>query len=413
VTRRLMGVATTALVVFAVSSTTASTPGSETLVERVWDRAIGRTERVEALFDAPSGLAAGDPVLRFEVDALVPIGRVVAVAPGTPERVAMEIDGFDARRLRSDAVVRAATPGSNLGWALEILTPPELRARLAESLGAVVAKEGEAALAEATPVAKERLRAVVDAAVRAFPEAFDAERDAWNAAWGRLSRELWDETLAPVAEEEFWPRLRAACAPPAAELAEEIVRDLGFGAFFRGAWARAKDAAGVGDERALQSEIERLVAEKVAPVVRKRAPALAAAATAAAEEAFAEEKVRAAIDRCVEALLADAEARAVLGRVVRRVFVDDARVREAWRATIEDPRLRAAASRVARAAEPVFESALRDALLRDDAQGLDLRLVRVLRNVLLWKDRRYALLERGAASAAAPFTGPLRGVRGD
>lgn len=408
---RIVGSVALVAVAAAILPAVAALPGSETLAERAFDHVRGAATRVTATFDAPSGLVVGDPALRISADALAHVGTVeaVAAAAGGGETVTLRLDGFEARRLGADSVVRALHPGSNLGWALATLTPSDLRDRVMRDLGAAWDREGEAALSEAVPALREGLTRLLDAALLALPAAVERERPQWEPVAARLRAEIVDGELAPALDAELWPRVRQECGAVAGPLADELVKELGVGALAAAAWARTKDAVGIGNEKAFAREIERLAVEKAIPVVRRHVPALLDAAGRAGRDAWAQPPFRAAVERAVERALADPQARESLVRVLRAAFVEDPRVVAAWRSLAEDARLRRAVERVAKAAEPVFESALREALLREDGQGLDLRLVRVLRNVLLWKDRRYALIESAGAAGTSPSA--LRGVR--
>lgn len=414
-TSRLLGAVVLAVAAVGLVPVLMNLPGSGTLAERALDHATSATRTVEVRFDAPSGLVAGDPVLSVGSDRLTAIGKVASVRPGAPESVTLTLDPFFARRLEKDAVVYARHPGSNLGWALETLTPSELRTRVLRELEAVWAKDGESLLADAAPALRERLGDLVAAAAAALPDAVERRRADWEPVLLRLKTDVYDAELAPVLDAELWPKVRSECGAAAAVFADDLVRELGLGSLVRATWARTKDAVGLGDEKAFAAEIERLVNEKALPVARRRAPEIFEAGMRAASRASESPVLRAAVDRAVDRILADVEARRALASVLKSAFVEDPRVLAAWQALLADDRLRRASARIAKAVEPVFESAMQEALLREDAQGLDLRLVAVLRNVLLWKDRRYAALESSAPTAAdAPssgFPGPLRGLR--
>jgi len=410
VTRRLLGAVVLLGAASAVLTPLSRVEGAGTLWRRALDGLLARAAFADAAYAGPSGLVPGDPVLRIEGDALIHCGRVDAVAAGPSGDVAsLRLDPFTAERLRADGAAAAMHPDSNLGWTLRTLTPPELRDRVARELAAAWETEGESALAVAAPALKEGLLRLGDAVAAALPEAFSRDRATWAPLVERLRVEVFESELKPALDAALWPRVEAATGAAAAGLAEELVRELGLAALFRAAWARTKDAAGLGDERSFEKEMEETLRTQALPIVRRRAPEIAAAALRGAREGFDDPALRDALARAAGRIADDPEVRAALGRLARSVFLEDARVREAWRAMTVDPRLLDAAGRVRRAAEPIFEAAIRDALLRDDGQGLDLRLVRVLRNVLLWKDRRYVLLELGAGGA---LDGPLRGVRG-
>ncbi len=412
---RILGAVVLSAAAFGLIPALARLPGSGSLAERTLDHAASRSCAVEVRFDTPSGLVVGDPVLSVGADHLTAIGKVASVRPGIPETVTLILDPFVARRLGKDAVVFARHPGSNLGWALQTLTPSELRSRVLRYLEVVWAKEGESLLADASPVFRERLGDLVSAAAAAVPDAVERRRADWEPVLQRLKAEIYDAELSPVLNAELWPKVRAECGTAVAAFADDLVRELGLGSLVRATWARTKDAVGFGDEKAFAAEIERLVNEKALPVAQRRAPEMLDAGMRAASRAAESPVLRAAVNRAVDRVLADVEARRALAAVIKSAFVEDPRVVAAWRAMIEDERLRSVSARIAKAVEPVFESAMQEALLREDAQGLDLRLVRVLRNVLLWKDRRYAALETSTPPSAdvppTEFRGPLRGLR--
>ena len=80
---------------------------------------------------------------------------------------------------------------------------------------------------------------------------------------------------------------------------------------------------------------------------------------------------------------------------------------------LETDELRKPLNDLWKAAEPLLESALEEILTRADREGMDHQLVRVLRRVVLKKDKHYLVLEGRDDTMLLPGLTELTGVIGE
>jgi hypothetical protein len=129
----------------------------------------------------------------------------------------------------------------------------------------------------------------------------------------------------------------------------------------------------------------------------------------------ADPEIRAAIRRGVGKIVSDPEAHRLVGQIAREAVVDNPRVRPILEKHWQSPRTQAAVNLAAQRLEPTIEQ-IGALLFGTPHGGVTPEFARVLRNQILFKDRRWLVLENATATVVctplAQQPPVLRVVRG-
>ncbi len=409
--RRILGVFAIVTSVSVTGVLVARIPTVGTVPRRILDHVFTLRDRITVRFTSASGLLPGDPLMAPDGEGFAVIGRTRDVTvSGSDEIVTFEADPEVLRTHHDGARVVAMHPASNLAWALTTLAPGELRGTFEARLRELWERERSDVLAGFAP----ELRITIEEIGRAFaervPGAIERNRGTWEPIVARIRTDIVDHDLSPIFQERVWPRVEEQVGRAAAGIAEEIITGMGFGTVARALWAKTKDTVGVGSETAFATELETALRDKALPVLRKRAPELMHAALGAASEAWKDPAVRDALGRSLDRVMTDPEVAQCVNRIWNDVVNSDPTFREALHAAFARPGLWRPVEGFVKAAEPILNETLQDALLRPDRRGFGDRLTQVLRNLMLRKDRRYALL-MDAGALAIDSRAPIPGTR--
>jgi hypothetical protein len=365
-------------------------------VPRLWSYWTGARQSIELELPAGTTLAASDPVFVRQADgAWTSVGAVRAAPAGGPATVILFPHGPP---LASDARLTLQSTPDSLDWAIETLLPPERRERVASRLREAWQANRDDVLAALEPVVERSLVAVLAEAETELPASLGRHREEWQALGQRLEKEIVEAELEPLAREEIWPILRENAQPALNEVGREAFARL---PLWRFGWRMMYDRSVRPDERLVDKEWQRFVDQELQPILQEHADDFVDVVRQTLSDAAANERVRETLRRATRTLVEDEEFRRLATLTAREVLVDNPRLREALAAEWSGPEARAALELAIDRMEPALRQAS-DEIVGTREGGFTPEFSSVLRSQILGKDRRWLLLEPGAAGGEPP-----------
>jgi len=386
----------------------AAAPGAATLGARLVDHLSGREDRLAMRFDERPDLRPGDPVYVVEAESLALVGRISRTTTTAPFRVEARIDPLIPRRLAEGTTAVAMNPNNDLGWVLRTLIPPDMRGRLLEEVRIIWDRERDTTLEILRPVLAETARDALAVLAETLPDVLRANEPHFREVGEIFASEVYPRELAPVIKEVWLPNLERRLARTAAETAVAAGKKLAFKNLAAVVWSGLKRKAGFGSEEELRRALQEVIEEAVLPALEEKAPELARGILAATLETLDDEEVREALLESASRFTEAPPFKELLARVSREWITRNPRLKECLQKALREERIVHLRRRLWTQFEPVMARALEEMLTRSAGEGMSLRLVRVLRRVVLNKDKRYVLLVPPGglpASPHSPFSG--------
>ena len=384
--KAILGAVFCSAVVILVATLLANVPGAPTLIARLGDWKSDLEALTFTCEDRPD-LRPGDPVYAEESEAFALLGRVVEVSAGPPSRVRVAVDPFVLRQFGAKSHGYAMSPNRDLGWMARTLLPPDLRKRLVDDLRQTWDENKEQTIKLLRPHVMTLVGDVATILKDTLPAALRKHEEDRKRFFEAFTREVFQDDLAPLLEKEFMGRLEKRLTPVASDLGSEILKEIRFGEKLAFGWT-----AIFGSDKAKERKFKELVRDKILPQLKAKGPEILREAMTAVREGLADEDVRQQLDAALKETIAHETFQKFTGAVLKTWIAENAQLRQRLSAAFESPDFRAPVEALWKECEPKLEALLEDILDRGDGQGMDHRVVRVLRRLVLWKDARYLLL---------------------
>ena len=378
-----------------------SSPGAGTLADRMVDHLTGRMSELQASFPQRPDLRPGDPVYTVEEQAFALVGRVQEISDDSPTLVRLAVDPMVPRLLGAGTRAEAMTPDQDLAWVVRTLVPPEMRGRLLVELRRTWENEREETLARLRPALMALLDDLTGVLGETLPDVIEKNRPEIERVLALLRDEVYPEELKPVIDSVWVPLMQEHLGRTASEIGKEVGERIGWGDLAGVVWTTLKRKVGLGKDDEVKKELEELLRNAALPVFKEKAKQLAAGAYKATVETVARDEVRQALEKAARRIGGHPAFKDLLKRINRDWLVDNKRLRDRLNAALADREIKKIADDLWKKVEPTFEKTLQEMLTRSDGQGMNHRLVRVLRRVVLKKDERYVLLVPGNGKPAA------------
>jgi hypothetical protein len=411
--RHWLGLVFVAAVVAVVLGLLERAPGARTLSRRLWDHTTGTLHGVEVRFPSRPRLELGNPVYTIEDQAFALCGRVVTISTEAPWTVGMDLDPTVLRRFDSSTRAVAMKPGRGLAWIIRTLMPPPLRKEFIADLEELWRQEGPGTLEALRDPVVALLGDLSNVLSDSFPVVLAKHRPALERFVNAVKHEIYPEELKPLVDHHLVPALQARLEGVAAQVGTEVWKSIAIGDVLGLLWTGTKEMVGLADEEDIRRDFAVVVRERALPVLQRRGPELLDAAVQGFRDIWSTEPVQQAVDEAAWRILRDERFQSFVQEFLRDWLLHNpplsARVREALRS--QD--LRAPIAAVYEVAEPMLEDYLEEMLTRPDREGMDHQLVRVLRSIVLKKDKRYIVLIPGPGGEPIAPGVALEGIIGE
>ncbi len=388
-------------------------PWARSLRERLTDYAMDRKVVLQARFAKRPFRGSNVPVYTREGEFLALAGKVTAIERrGEQWMVTMTLDPTVTRRFESGTRARAMAPRGDLIWVGKALLTPDLRAALIADLTRLWEHEGEATMMRLQPFVERLFGEVVEVLKATLPDVLEKNRDKMNDFLTVLREEIYPGQLEPALQEVLFPRLEERITKVAGSIMSEVAGKIEWGDALGVGWSAAMNKIGLGDQKTVEAKLVKILKKSALPVFQARAPELAQAAMETTAEAMQEEKVKAALDQAAQSILSHRTFKVYIAEISHQWFLENEALHRTLLDALDGEDLRTPLDDLWRRAEPILERYLEDMLTTDGGKAMNHQLVRVLRRTVLFKDRRYILLEAGAGDALVPGESVLVGEIG-
>ncbi len=401
--RRKLGAAAWCVCLLALAGWIRREPAVSQLAKDLWQYASGRQTKVMLRSESSMLAAVGDPIYVEHEGRFRQVGEIISLA-GVADRqrpaYTKEAEALfyaDAPPLHAKMVLKVHRTPDSLEWILATLLPPEKKTQIAGELKQAFAAHQAEILAELQPVVEAGLKEAVGVAQEEFTAAVQRHRADIRQIGQRYQRELVDQELTELFEQQVWPIVRRHAEPVAEDVGMEIWQRV---SFWRFAWRYAYDKTPLSRESLTKQEWSRFVDEEALPVLEKHTPQIVAMQQRILADVAKNEQVRASLQKNAIRIVDDPAIRKLMGEILREVFVESPRLKQVFQKHWRGERFQRALTLAAQRADPVVRR-IGELIVGTRADGATPEFAAMLRNQILAKDRRWFVLESAGNNAMA------------
>jgi hypothetical protein len=380
------------------------------VASRVWRYASGRPARAAVRFPEGAFVLPGDGVYVRDPRGVRAVGQVRSTAAegGATAAVVEFYDPADApaRGTRFHAVPNALTPA----WTVEVLLPPERRARILEDLRAFTREHRLEILETFWTPSDLFLRDAVGILEEDLPAVLRRRDDQVQKLLKKHRDTTFEKEMLPVLKAEAWPRVQERSRPLVEEVGEELWKGL---PKWELGWRYVYGQLPGTDSDVMRKRFDRYVEEEAVPILTAHTEDFLAVLQEVLSDLAANPRVAASLRGGFARVVEDPEFTALLGDVFAELLSSEGRLLAAFRARFTSPEFTDRLNRLFERLGPCLESSADRILLADDG-GIHPDLARVLRRQIFLKDACWILVEPGAGPPAPPdaaFEGDVVGWR--
>lgn len=374
------------------------------MATQLWQYSVEPRTTAQLQMPEHTLLAVGDPVFVYEDGRPRRVGEVAEVRhheTGQPCHIAWvttaEVTFYpDAPPLAGSVIRDHRTPG-DFAWALRTFLPPEKRAAIASELTAAFEQHRDQIVTALRPVVQKGLSNAVAVIEEDLPAALAKHREQLQAIGARYQHNLVQEQVVPLVKQEILPLVQREAEPIATKIGQELwsrVSLVGFG------WAYVLDRTPLLEKKnRVRTEWDEFVANDAMPVFEAHSDEIVAAVQRIIAQAMQNAKVQQVLKTGLAEMLHDEELQAVVWQIVREVMITNPKMHEVLDATLRSPEAQKAFRLTGEMLEPTVVR-LGELMFGSRETGIAPEFAAVLRNRVLFKDRRWLVLEPAAEPPA-------------
>jgi hypothetical protein len=374
------------------------------LVTSLWDYGTGARRVAELKFEASCRVAAGDPIFIVDgPDDVRQVGEISLVAADATVPSIEAIFYTSAPEIAPNArLTYHQTPGS-MDWVLRTMLPEAKRKQIANELKTSFEQHREEVIGLMRPIVEEALQDAFSVVEQDLPVALQRRNAELEKLGGRYQRELVERELVPLVRGEIWPIVRKHAEPEVNRIGQELWQRA---SLWRFGWRYAYDIAPLPQKDLAKREWERFLKDEAVPVLEGHSEDFMRAQEQIFRDVARNTKVQAAVRRSVTKVVKDPGVQKIACEVIQEVVLDNPRLRGVMERHWHSERTQAALRVTSARLEPTAVR-IGELLLGTPDGGVTPEFARVLRNQILFKDRRWFVLENGTVSAGADVAGQL------
>lgn len=394
--------------------------GRPAIAKQLWEYSARPSESVGVVYPTSLLTAIGDPVFVYsESDGFLQVGFVErldddstanGISKAYVESVRIRISGLDRNRIAQSELLYYRTP-DNMAWVLETMLPPARRAQIARELNQAIQEHQAQIVAELKPIIRDSMRDVVFVLEKQLRASLLNRRDEIEQLGGRYQRELIDKEIVPLVREQIWPIVLEHGQPVANEIGLDIWERV---SVWRFTWRYLADLTPLTRKKRFEEEWNRFVRQEAIPELERHSDQLITVVKDVLSDAARNRKIQDAFRQNLKDIIDDPALQRIVWRIMQDVLSDP----EPWREVMEkhwnSPATRAAFQIAADRLEPAAQR-IGEQLLGTPDGGITPEFAQVLRNRILFKDRRWYVLQpvdrKGAAgTSSTPHTDATTGL---
>ena len=382
----------------------------------LWQYYTGRPRTLWLRFPQPTNLSVGDPLFVHEQGPEQPIflrrvGEITALhdasglvrARRADVTLAQALVYPSAPTLGPTSQVTFRTKPQSVAWVIGALVPPERKMRIMQEIEAAAAAHREELVAALRPVAQRLLDQSLAVLQRDVPASLDRHAAEFEAVGRKYRRELLDAKVVPLMKEVVLPSLVTRVDPIARKVGRELWRRISLWSF---GWRFAYDALPLTNENLADREWARFVEQDALPVLAEHTDAFVEVLDQVLTDVSRNPRVEEAARHMLSELATDPQLHTLVGIVLRETIFENDSLREAVDHELADPRTRAALQLASTRIEPLVRR-IGDMVFGTQSAGITPEFAEVLRTEILYKDRRWLLVEPGDVSSGKTDRSPL------
>lgn len=372
---------------------------------QLWQFAAGERHPLELRFDRPRRIAVGDPIFVAAPGGYRQVGEVRTVsAPDDSAAVryatttrAEALLYASAPELSSDAAIAYHTNPDSMEWVLQTLLPPEKQEKIAVELSRAFEEHHDEILAQLMPVVETSFREGLTVVEEDLAAALASRQGEIEALGGKYQHEIVEQELVPLVRTEIWPIVKEHAQPTAEEIGQQLWQRA---SLWRFGWRYLYDKSFLPERDLFQKEWERYLEQEAAPVLAEHTDDIVATQQRILSDVARNEKVQAAIRQNLTKVLEDPELRRLVWEIVEEVFVNNPRLHEVLQRHWTGPEAQAAFRLAGERLEPTVRR-IGELVIGSQTEGMTPEFARVLRSQVLYKDRRWLVLDPGDAATSS------------
>ncbi len=374
------------------------------------DFAIEPRPTARLKIDQPMLLAVGDPIFVLDgpdgIEQVGEIRRLWNASSGAPVRKARVTRAEalfypGAPPLTGGASLTYQTAPNSLEWVLRTMLPPEKQTEIAVLLGEAFQQHQEEIVAALQPLVEDSLRQGVQVVEKDLAASLRRHRGELQALGAKYQAEIVQKDLVPLVKKEIWPVVRARVEPTAEDIGKEIWRRV---SIWRFGWRYFYDKSPLPQKDLTRQEWKRFVDDEAMPVLAAHSDEFVTLVEQVLADAARNDEVRAVLRESLLKIVDDPELQTIVWKIIDEVIVDNPRLREAmarvWTSDEAKQAFRLAGERL----EPTVRE-VGERLFGNPKDGISPEFARVLRNQILFKDRRWLVLHRPAKPSSTLVRG--------
>ncbi len=353
-------------------------------------------------------LAVGDPIFVYEGEHPLRVGEVAGVREyetGQPAHIAWvktaEVEFYPHAPALAGAGLQYHRTPTDFAWAVQTFLPPAKRAEVQAVIAAALEQHQGPIVAALRPVIQQGLRDAMAVVEADLPLALARHKNAIQTIGTRYQNDLVEEQIVPLVKEQILPLARQEIEPIATEVGKELwqrVSLVGFG------WAYFKDSMPfLTKTERVKQQWQMFVDQDAMPVMEEHSEEMLAAVQRIVASAAKNEQVQQVFKSSLTAMIEDEELQALVWQIIREVVIDNPKIHQVLDATLRGEQAQAAFRLTGELLEPTITS-LGEVLFGSEERGISPEFAAVLRNRVLFKDRRWLVLEPAAPAAKASPT---------
>ena len=366
------------------------------LVKSLWDYGTGTRRTAELEFESTCQVAAGDPIFIIDgPDGVRQVGEISLVASGQTDRSIEAIFYTSAPNISPNSRLTYHKTPSSMDWVLRTMLPEAKRKQVAGEIKSSFEQHREEVIGLLRPIAEDALQDAFSVVEKDLPVALQRRNAELEKLGGRYQRELVERELVPLIRREIWPIVRKHAEPEVNEIGQELWQRA---SLWRFGWRYAYDITPLPQKDLAKKEWDRFLENEAVPVLKGHTEDFMRAQERIFRDVARNPKVQAAVRRSVTKVVTDPGVQKIACEVIQEVVLDNPRLRavleQHWRSERTQSALRVTSARL----EPTVVR-IGELLLGTPDGGVTPEFARVLRNQILFKDRRLFVLENGSSPA--------------
>jgi hypothetical protein len=336
-------------------------------------------------------ISVSENLLLAKGEIIERIGSVIAVDPSMRTAIAL-IDPRYAHVLREDTRFLHKSAVGSVWWSITTLLPPSTRRKIEEEWNVFLKRHASEMRALLEPIAVELLDETATLLKEDLERVLALHKDRIEKLGARYRQEIFKDEIVPLFRREIWPIIRHHGAGPAEVIGKELWSQLPLWGL---TWRAIYDSFAHDTPVNVEKRWLDFVRQDAIPVLVSRMDLLLTLTSNILNDIALSPEVDATLRKVLLKLKDDPEFLELLKILFRDVIKENPRLAAYMRAKWEDERVKQALTMAGLRVEELLRRIGDLVLLNEDKTGISAALARVLRTVVLRKDRSYIIVEPG------------------